>query len=441
MIYFSAKKVYIITNLPEFMKRILMLAILFLFLPIAHAITTNMAQTYQPGETMIIKIQGNILQPITPENILFKRAHVPIAVIYEVKRLGSDYYIYAQMPLQPNNYSLFISNIATTVNGVATQIDFDQAFSVLGNITDYSINPGFAVVTDSLNLNAILNLDQPTTIDINFPESQTFTLQPGTNTITLSTSNVAPGVYQAAIGRYTIPIQVLGTSTPPTQTTNNSISIRIIPSAIRAVALAGNQTYYVFSIQNTGKNTLNNLLLSYNTNLINVAPYFVSSLQSNQSQQFNLSLSRISGSPISTQIIVQIGEYNQSIPINISFTTNTTETTPIEDGVPQSYCLELGGRSCTASETCSTEPVKSLDIASCCIGTCTAEKKGGGFGWIGYLSIIVIIAILVFIFLKYKKSSIPQPKNLTTPPPRDISRQTENKIILPPGFQSKTPTK
>ncbi len=412
-----------------------MLTILLIFLPIVQAITTNMAQTYQPGETMIIKIQGNILQPITPENVLFKRAHVPIAVIYDVKRLGSDYYLYAQMPLQSNNYSLFIGNIATTVNGVATQIDFDQPFSVSGNITDYSINPGLAVVTDSLILNAILNLDQPTTINIDFPEAQTFTLQPGINTITLSTSNVAPGIHQATIGRYTIPIQVLGTSTPPT--TNNNLSIRIIPSAIRAVALEGNQTSYVFSILNTGEISLNNLLLSYNTNLINVTPYSISSLQPNSSQQFNLSLNRISGSPIVTQILVQIGEYNQSIPINISFTTNTTETTPIEDLIPQYYCAELDGRFCTASETCSTSPVQSLDGPACCTGTCKSENSGGGFGWIGYAAVIAIIAILIFVFLNYKKSSIPKPKPLTAPPSRTISQQPENKLHLPPGFQSK----
>lgn len=423
------------------MKRILMLTILLLLLPIVQAITTNMAQTYQPGETMIIKIQGNILQPITPENVFFKRAHVPIAVIYDVKRIGSDYYLYAQMPLQLNNYSLFIGNIATTVNGVATQIDFDQSFSVSGNITDYSIAPGLAIVTDSLSLNAILNLDQPTTINIDFPEARTFTLQPGTNTITISTSNVAPGIYQASVGRYTIPVQVLGASTPPIQTINNNVSLRITPSAIRAIALESNQTSYIFSILNLGEEVVSNLLLSYNTNLINVTPYFISNLQPNSSQQFNLSLNRISGSPIVTQIIIQAGEYNQSIPINISFTTNTSETTQIEDLFPQNYCSELNGRFCTALEKCSTEPVQSRDGPACCTGTCKSETTAGNFGWIGYVSIILIIIVLVFVFMKYKKSSIPQPKPLTNPPQRAIQPQPENKLNLPPGFQSKHPIK
>ncbi len=419
------------------MKRILVLVILLIFLPLSQAITTNMAQTYQPGETMIIKVQGNILQPITLENILFKRAHVPIAVIYDVKRIGSDYYLYAQMPLQSNNYSLFIDNIATTVNGVATQIDFNQTFSVSGNITDYNINPGLAVVTDSLNLKVILNLDQPTTINIDFPESQTFTLQPGTNIINIPTSNVVPGIYQATIGHYTLPVQVLGASTLPIQTMSPNISIKITPPAIRAVALAGNQTSYTFSILNMGEKLVSNIFLSYNTNLINITPYLLSSLQPNISHNFNLSLIRVSGSPIITQILVQIGEYNQSIPINISFTTNTTEAILIENVFPQYHCAELDGRFCTTLETCSTQPVQSLDGPACCTGTCKLENKGGSFSWIGYIAVIAVIAILIFIFLKYKKSSIPHPKSLTAPPPRTISPQSENKIHIPPGFQSK----
>ena len=422
------------------MKKILIFVILLTIAPFVTAITTNMAQTYQPGETMIIKIQGNILQPITPANILFKRAHVAIAVIYDVKRIGTDYYLYAQLPLQPNNYSLFINDVATTVNGVVTTIDFSQSFSVVGNIIDYSISPGFAIVSNTLALNLILNLDQPTTINLNFPEEQAFTLQPGTNTITLSTSSAAPGIYQATVGRYTLPIQVINTSAPANQRViNNNVSIQITPQAIRAITLENNQASYIFSILNTGENTLENLLLSYNTNLINITPYFISSLQPNSSQQFNLSISRLSGSPILTEIIVQIGSYNKSVPINISFTANANQTTQINDTTPQYYCSELGGRPCAASETCSTDPVQTLD-GSCCTGTCETESSGG-FGWIGYISIAAIILVIIIIYFYYKKSSIPKPRDLTSPPPRAMPSPPENKIQLPPGFPSRQPVK
>src|SRR3989344_4443489 len=121
--------------------------LLFLLIPFSSAISTNMASTYQPGETMIIEIQGNILQPISLSNVVFKRAHVAIAVIYDVKRIGDKYYLYAQLPLQQNNYTLFINDIATTVSGIVTTTDFNQTFTVSGNIIDYSINPGFAIAT------------------------------------------------------------------------------------------------------------------------------------------------------------------------------------------------------------------------------------------------------------------------------------------------------
>ena len=419
------------------MKKSLMLILFLIFSPIVSAISTSMLPAYQPGETMIIEISGNVLQPITPNNIIFKRAHVAIAAVYDVKRIGTKYYLYAQLPIQPNNYTLFINDIATTVNGQPTTIDFNQTFSVAGSIVDYTISPGFAIVENSLILNSILNLDVSTTININFPEEQAFTLQPGANTITLSTSSVSPGVYQAAIGRYTLPVQVLSTA-PINQTTSNpNISIQIIPPTIRTIALENISTSYKFSIINTGLVQVENILLSFNTNLFNVTPYFVSTLQPNASQEFNLSLNRLRGQPINTNILIQIGEYNKSIPINISFTVNANQTTQINDTGPQYYCSEIeNGKFCAAAETCSTDSVQALD-GSCCTGTCEAEDSSGGLGWIGYVSIGVIVLILIIVYLRYKKNSIPSPKNLMAPPSRAIIPSAENKLQLPPGFPSK----
>ena len=114
----------------------ILLLILALIIPLASSISTTMLPAYQPSDTMIIEIQGNILEPITPQDIVFKRAHVAIAVDYDVKRIGDKYYLYAQLPINPNNYTLFINDIDTTVNGQAQVIDYNQTFQVIGNTSE-----------------------------------------------------------------------------------------------------------------------------------------------------------------------------------------------------------------------------------------------------------------------------------------------------------------
>jgi len=167
-----------------------------LLLNTVSAITTNLAESYQPGETIIIKIEGNILEPIYPSDVVFKRNHVAVAVNYDLKKIDGIYYLYAQTPINPNNYTLYINDISTTVNGVSSSVDFNQSFKVEGNLTDYSISPGFIISnSQSIDLTINSNLDQQSTISSNFPDEHSIILNPGSNIVSLSTSGKSPGVY------------------------------------------------------------------------------------------------------------------------------------------------------------------------------------------------------------------------------------------------------
>ena len=88
-----------------------------ILLQLASAISTTIKPVYQPGETMIIEIQGNILEPIKKEDIELKRVNVQVPFEYDFKKIGSKYFLYAILPQSQNNYTLYIKNIATTSNG------------------------------------------------------------------------------------------------------------------------------------------------------------------------------------------------------------------------------------------------------------------------------------------------------------------------------------
>ncbi|MEK6792360.1 MAG: hypothetical protein AABX96_01035 [Nanoarchaeota archaeon] len=397
------------------MRWIFLTLFLTILIPLASSISTTMLPTYQPGETMIAEIQGNILKPISTSDIIFKRAHVAIAVNYDVKRIGDKYYIYAQMPTNPNNYTLFINNLATTVNGQNREINYNQTFTVSGNLSDYSISPGFIVSDKNFILTINSNLDIPTTINMNFPDERAVTLQPGVNNIQMQISSISQGVYLATIGKYTVPIQIIKTI----MNQSKEYMINLSVQSIRQTILENQQKTYNFSITNIGQETADNLYFSFNQEVFEISPSQIEPIQPNNSQEFNLSLKRTTGDPILENILIsRSGSILTNMEIDISFTTNETQIT--NSSKDQYYCSELNGKFCSATETCSTQTIQSLDGPSCCTGTCQVEEKSSN-SWIAYVSIILVLIILVFVYLSYRKNKLPKlnkPSPLSAPPLR-----------------------
>ena len=383
--------------------------LLFIFLLNAvSGISTTLAPIYQPGETIIIKIEGNILQPIQPSDVLFKRAHVAVAVNYDIKKIGDNYYLYAQAPTNKNNYTLFINDIATTINGVITSLDFNQSFSIDGNITDYSVSPGFVITNQNkMDFTINLNLDQPISISTNFPDEHSVNLNPGANTISLSTEGKVSGFYEIILGKYNIPIQITGSQTNQTQTKNNNLILT--PTTINRVILANSPYSFNISITNNGSSNMENLKFSFNDAIFNITPNLIISITPQETKEITISLLKLSGSSLQEEIIIyDASDKLVSLKLNMSFTDDENKTSPVIDSNLKYYCSELNGIFCASNEVCSSDTIPSID-GLCCTSTCTVKEESS-FGWIGYVSILTIILILIFVYFKYKKAKVPQLK-------------------------------
>jgi hypothetical protein len=180
----------------------------------ASAISTSMKETYEPGETIIAEVYGNILEPIKPENVIFKRGHVAIALEYGINKLGERTFIWAISPEAGNNYTLEIKNIATSVLGKAQTISYEKNFSVAGNITDYSIKPGIVYANADFKIVAQLNRDENIAIKVDFPYERDVGLKPGANTISFSIKNInETKLFNISIGKYIVPAYVISNKT------------------------------------------------------------------------------------------------------------------------------------------------------------------------------------------------------------------------------------
>jgi hypothetical protein len=92
------------------MKKFSLILFLMILLPLTSGLSSDLHTTYQPAETMLVELQGSILEEIPKENVFFLRGHVQTVVEYDLKKLGNHYFLYAVAPLAENNFTLEIKN-------------------------------------------------------------------------------------------------------------------------------------------------------------------------------------------------------------------------------------------------------------------------------------------------------------------------------------------
>tara|TARA_Y100000310_G_C20683057_1_gene817203 strand:+ start:1834 stop:3075 length:1242 start_codon:yes stop_codon:yes gene_type:complete len=386
------------------MKKLSCLLLFFVFLVSSvSAISTDMEETYNRGETIIVEILGNILQPIVKEDVIFLRGHVQVPIYYDVKRIGNRHYIYGIAPMEENNYTLKINNLLTTIEGVNNEIDFEQNFSITNTLIDYSINPGFAIFEKDFEFTMVLNEDLDKSISIDFPEEGEIILTPGENKLKISSITNETGFKIIQIGNYKIPIFILESSTEPEITFKN---LTIFPQSIESILLFGQTKVYPVRVKNHGTLEIDNLKLNYNFDIFEIDTSQLNTISPNETVEFNITL-KTSDNSVFEIISFEIDEYYEELIINITYTEDANKTeTPYLDNYAETqkyYCSELSGKSCSADEQCSTEVVQTIDVTSCCIGECNIPEEGG-FAWIGILIGLVILVVLIIVGIRYKKS-------------------------------------
>ena len=393
------------------MKNWVISSLLLIFLSMnAAAVSTTLKSSYLPGETIIAEISGNILQPIEKTQVELKRGHITTPSEYDLKRLGDRYFIWAIAPNTENNYTLIIKDIVTTVSGKTESIHFEQNFSVTGNLTDYFIKPGFIFTREDFAVEIQLNEDSTKKITVDFPFTKEILLKPGKNLVqfSLEESN-ASGFLEINIGKYIFPIYIIRGSENETMQEKSTIFLE--PKAIISTTLIKDNLVYPFKIINSGDKSISNLTISYNTDIFKINTS--ESIKINTHDFVELSVKIIS--PINEEmkknginefIKVKIKDAEFDLPITIRFTENKSEekTPYLENGIVY-YCKELRGTVCSAEEICDGNIQATIDGA-CCIGSCNPPQTKGSKSWIGYLIVGIVLILIVFIFLKYKRTKV-----------------------------------
>lgn len=399
-------------------------SILFISTSLASAITDNAKAVYSPEETMIVKLSGNILEPITLEQIEFYRGHVLISREYDVKKLGDNYYFWAISPLEENNYSFVIKDLATTVNGKTTKVNYEKNFSVEGNLTDYLVNPGIIYSDKDFSINVRLNEDVDKIVDINFPINARYLLKPGDNEIKFSISNfVGENLTTLQIGKYSIPAYLKG---------HEPIEYKPLflfnPRRIESTILISDNISLPIVVINTGNGKADELIVQYNSKVFSLDNNKYTDVSPGESIELNLRfnkefISELSESSLSENLSILYDNRSLSIPIDISFTKNQTKINNGSSFNPNYLllCLEMNGTKCPSGSTCSIGQISAKD-GLCCKGQCSQQKGNSGKVWLGFGILVLIVAIVIVFLLKYHKAGL-----VKNPIQREISRINKDK--------------
>ena len=373
------------------------------------AISTDLKANYDRGETIIAEIKGNILEPITKEQVDFIRGHVSVPFDYDLKKLGEKYFLWASAPTNENNYTLVIKDIVTTENGKTTKINFEQNFSVAGNFSDYNIKPGFIFTREDFSVDIYFNEDSENKINAGFP-SREIILKPGKNTIEFSIEEAnETGLYMIEIGKYAFPAYIFVEEVNGRQIGKKPM-LRFEPERIASIMLIGEKSAYPFQIVNFGDWDVGDIEIDYDENIFSIDRETIG-LKAKEGIELNASFigdiseeMKIKG--ISRIITARAGGYAFELPVVINFTEKQEEAkTPYLNNYTRlSYCSELKGKVCVAEENCTGETKTSLDGA-CCIGACAKKEiESGNYSWIGWLIAGIVLLVIIYAYLRYKKA-------------------------------------
>ena len=204
------------------------------------------------------------------------------------------------------------------------------------------------------------------------------------------------------MGKYSLPAYIIGKKNDSATYYQDYLEFR--PIRIQRTVSLSDKPIYVVEIVNTGNSTLNDLKMYYDGNLFYITPENIISIEPNQSVSLNVSLKNITNS-FNGNVYAVAGGVNVSLPISINVTSNVSNGSTNASGVKANYyCAELNGVICSASETCSSTSVVSLD-GTCCTGKCQVQPSGSSSAWIGYLLGALVLIGLGYVIVRYKKKA------------------------------------
>lgn len=194
------------------MKKWVLIIGLIILLHSVSAVSLGINNEYAARETIIGMLSQDVVGTVQKSQVsLVRDGHIPVAFEYDVKKLGSDQYIWLVAPQTAGSYTLRFNDLIATVGGAPQVVDYEKSFIVSANSTDYSISPGAVYANSDFEIVVTLYESFNKKINVDFPSSREVTLFPGTNEIDFDLDGfVGTEFLMINVGKYVVPSYLIG---------------------------------------------------------------------------------------------------------------------------------------------------------------------------------------------------------------------------------------
>lgn len=392
-------------------KSIIFLTLLFLISPLISAVDFEMNTGFDQGETLLAKISGNFIEPLTKSNVFFYRGHVRIPMAYDMIEMNDEFYLYALLTGKGSgNYSVVLEDVKYMKGAGVSEEDIVKEFTITEGTALFSVNPGFVETFEDFSIE-IQNLQESKiTVEIttgfnNIVGNSTELKSGEIKDIEFDLIEDSPPTTETVIftsGNLTYEIPVFITINTTREDKKNK-EFRFEPSVLDVSMATDSNAKRIIYLANTGEADLENIFLSISPLLepyISLSTDEIDSLEANTSEKIELFfLSDIEEVIIEGEITATTENLTTSSIIILNFIADFIPIDEEADIEVRSTlaCSEEGGTICAENEECSEDIIYAKDDI-CCLATCEEIKTSSTGKVVGWLIVIVIIGFLIWFF-------------------------------------------
>ncbi len=437
-------------------KGVLFLFAIFLLASVS-ALSITLPENVNQGSTIIVTLQGNILNPIAKSDVGFFEGHVQIPLDYDIEKIEDTYYIYALVPYSEKLYTLKINDVYFKENNAFKTADLEANFSSSNLTADFNVNPGFIITRENSfqldlynNLNS--NLDITYTLG-NTEGSKTIPLQE-TSKLNIDTSKIKGTslnhlIISSQNTQYDISVYVIRNQTfiqVEKNDSNNSIieflegpNLQFSIDKIDETLKIGEGYEYPLVLENQGDEDSGEITLKVSDELIDFVSLEISSIENlppNAKQEIKFSI--FTKIPINLEggILAESSKSSDELKI-VLFAEENVE--PVSSIKSKSLCKDLNGTICLLSQTCSGKSVPSSDNIFCCTnGVCQNpgnQTTGEGNNSNTVSIIIVVVALLIILGLIFWRLKKTRKKQITQSARLEPKKSSLKKDFDIPNFR------
>ncbi len=404
-------------------KFVLFLIFSIFILQFVSAVEFDMKTEYSQGESIIAEISGNFLERLSESDVSFYRGHVKIPMLYDFTKIENKYYLYVSLlGKAPANYSVVIENTKYMKGTEKVEQDLIKNFSISEEIADFSLDKGFVFVEKDFSIEVQdlqeslikINMKSPDEPDLTFLESlsseepktsieldsgeikkmyfdlQSFTGS-GMHLIELSTEN----------SKYEIPIYIVKGVVEENEIKQEK-SFKFEPSELNFSMPTNSKTSRIIYLYNNGNLDLEDISFSISNDLDFYISYSVEEIKelfSEESRKITLDFVSNEAKIIQGTLKAKTEGLETDLDIYVNFLEDYVEeeVQEVQDPSKIKTCEELLGIFCEDNKECSNETQYAKD-GNCCLGICQEPEKSNSGKIIGWIIVILIVAVLIWFF-------------------------------------------